>query len=58
MDREKRAKEKKEPEEMSRDAFLKGLVEIINEDFNLPLKFVKSKCDRDKQNELPMNITN
>ena len=43
---------------MSRDAFLKGLVEIINEEYNLPFKFVERECDRDNHNELPKNITN
>ena len=57
MDREKRAKETKEPEGMSIDALLKGLVEIINEEYTLPFKTVKRECDRDNQNELSKNIT-
>ena len=58
MDREKQAKETKEPERMRRDVFLKGLVEIFNEEYNLPFKFVNRECDRDNQNEIPKNITN
>ena len=55
MDREKQAKE---PEGKRRDVFLKGLVKIINEEDNLPSKFVKRECDRGNQNETLKNITN
>ena len=45
---------------MSRDAFLQSLVKISNEEYNLPFKFVKRKCNKDNkdnQDELPNNIT-
>ena len=57
MGRKKTNRSKKKPEGMRRDAFLKILVEIINEDYDLPFKFVKRGCDRDNQNEIPKNIT-
>ena len=52
MHRENEQKEKNEPQGIIRDAFLKGLVEIINEEYNLPLKFVRRECDRGNQNEI------
>ena len=42
---------------MKRDEFVKMLAEVINGSYNLPFKFVKRKCDRHNENELPKNIT-